>query len=282
MTQPIPSPPGLPFLGNMLDLRDEDNVPIHALERLADIYGPIFKISVLGQDQIIVSDGELFEELCDETRFSKVVAPALAKLSKGGAAGLFISEHESSPDWQQAHRILMPAFGPLAIEGMFDEMHDIAVQLILKWSRMGPDFRIPVTEDFTRLTLDTIALCAMGYRFNSFYQDTTHPFVVAMNNTLASKGRSILPETVQQFVYSAANAKLEADRQLQRDTAMQLVKERRENPTDKKDLLNAMINGKDPKTGEGMRDELITANMVTFLVAGNIITQAQARYHLTL
>jgi cytochrome P450/NADPH-cytochrome P450 reductase len=270
MDQSIPSPPGLPFLGNLLDMRDEEGVTIHALERLADIYGPIYRLHIRGHEQLVVSGGELFDELCDETRFCKVLSTGLANLNKSGeASGLFVSEHESSPDWQQAHRILMPALGPLAIEGMFDEMHDIASQLILKWSRMGSNFKIPVTEDFTRLTLDTIALCAMGYRFNSFYHDHMHPFVVAMNNTLGGGSRgSLLPETVQQFVYSAANAKLEADRQLQRDTAMQLVKDRRENPTERKDLLNAMINGKDPRTGEKMRDELITANMVSFLIAG--------------
>lgn len=38
------------------------------------------------------------------------------------------------------------------------EMHDIANQLILKWARYGPDHDINVTDDFTRLTLDSIAL----------------------------------------------------------------------------------------------------------------------------
>jgi cytochrome P450/NADPH-cytochrome P450 reductase len=37
---------------------------------------------------------------------------------------------------------------------------------------------------------------------------------------------------------------------------------------EKKDLLNAMIHGVDPKTGEKLRDELIIAQMITFLIAG--------------
>ena len=41
---------------------------------------------------------------------------------------------------------------------MFDEMHDIASQLVVKWARFGPKEKINVTEDFTRLTLDSIAL----------------------------------------------------------------------------------------------------------------------------
>ena len=37
-------------------------------------------------------------------------------------------------------------------------MHDIASQLVSKWARYGPENKIPVAEDFTRLTLDSIAL----------------------------------------------------------------------------------------------------------------------------
>ena len=73
----------------------------------------------------------------------------------------------------------MPAFGPLGIRGMFDQMLDIADQMLLRWERFGPDNVIEVTEDMTRLTLDTIALCAFDYRFNSFYQREMHPFVGA-------------------------------------------------------------------------------------------------------
>lgn len=147
-------------------------------------------------------------------------------------------------------------------------MHDIASQLVLKWARLGPEYRIPVADDFTRLTLDTIALCAMDYRFNSFYQDDMHPFVQAMMGVLSQgAARMSTPKIVQKFMVRK-NEQLKADAKYQRDIAEELVRRRRENPSDKKDLLNAMINGKDPKTGQGMRDELIAANMVTFLIAG--------------
>ena len=51
-----------------------------------------------------------------------------------------------------------------------------------------------------------------------------------------------------------------------------LVQFRVETPTDKRDLLNVMINSKDPRTGEVMRDEFISAKMITFLVAGHETT----------
>jgi len=54
--------------------------------------------------------------------------------------------------------LIEAAFGPLSIRSMFDEMHDIASQLVVKWARFGSKEKINVTDDFTRLTLDSIAL----------------------------------------------------------------------------------------------------------------------------
>ena len=94
-------------------------------------------------------------------------------------------------------------------------MYDIANQLVLLWARKGPDYKIAVTDDFTRLTLDTIALCAMDFRFNSFYQDEMHPFVAAMNTTLgAGSSRARIPGIIQKFMFSA-NEQLRASSQYQ-------------------------------------------------------------------
>lgn len=62
----------------------------------------------------------------------------------------------------------MPAFGTTAIREMFGDMLDIASQLLLKWERFGPEYIINPTEDFTRLTFDTIAFCSMSYRCVAF------------------------------------------------------------------------------------------------------------------
>lgn len=71
------------------------------------------------------------------------------------------SRGEEEENWGVAHRVLVSAFGPLAIRGMFDEMHEVVSQLALKWARQGSSARIDVGEDLTRLTLDTVALTSM-------------------------------------------------------------------------------------------------------------------------
>ena len=68
-------------------------------------------------------------------------------------------------------------------------MYDIATQLTMKWARQGPKVSIEAADDFTRLTLDTLALCTMGTRFNSFYTEQVHPFVDAMAGFLSGSGK---------------------------------------------------------------------------------------------
>lgn len=119
--------------------------------------GEIFKLSVVGNDRIYLSSYSLINEVFDETRFRKAVSAALKELRNVIGDGLF-SAYYGEHNWEVAHRVLMPAFGPLSIHSMFDEMHDIASQLVIKWARFGPAERIDVTSDFTRLALDSIAL----------------------------------------------------------------------------------------------------------------------------
>lgn len=167
---------------------------------------------------------------------------------------------------------------------MFPEMHDIASQLTMKWARHGPHTSIEVSEDFTRLALDTLALCAMDYRFNSFYHETMHPFIAAMGDFLSEcSTRNRRPSFAPNFLYRAANEKFFKDIKTMKETADAVIEARKENPTDRKDLLAAMLNGVDPQTGEKLSDANICDQLITFLIAGHETTSGMlsfAFYHL--
>lgn len=219
----------------------------------------------------------MLNELCDEKRFHKTVAEALGQLRNGVHDGLFTA-FDGEDNWMTAHRALVPAFGPLNISSMFDSMKDIASQLVMKWARHGNAHKIPVAEDFTRLTLDTLALCAMDFRFNSFYTEGMHPFVTAMVNFLKyAEVRAKRPTLLTPF-YSADEAKWQADIEYMRNLASELVQERRDHPREVKDLLNAMINGKDPQSGKHLPEQSIIDNMITFLIAGHETTSGMLSF----
>ena len=105
---------------------------------------------------------------------------------------------------------------PFSLQAMRDYMPtmvDIAEQLMDKWARLNPGEEVDVPADMTRLTLDTIALCGFGYRFNSFYRDTPHPFVEAMVRRADESQARVRQLPIQ------TRLKIRAQRQLDEDQA---------------------------------------------------------------
>lgn len=267
----IPQPRPDPLLKNLKDL--DPKGPIQGLMRLARTYGPIFRLNLPGGEIIVVSSQELVNELCDEHRFDKKVHPPLEHIRAFAGDGLFTA-YTQEPNWAKAHRILMPAFGPAAIRDMFDPMLDIAEQMLLRWERFGPQAIINVPDNMTRLTLDTIALCAFDERFNSFYQHEMHPFVHAMVEALAESGAQSRRLSIQNQLMVLTKRQYEGDIRYMHQFADELIAHRKQDPTaaTKHDLLNRMLQGRDPVTGEGLDDENIRYQMVTFLIAGHETT----------
>ena len=272
----IPQPESDPSTGKtgLLD----GNAPVQSLMRLARMYGPIFRLE-FPAPLIVVSSRELVDEVCDESRFDKRVAGALRNIRDFAGDGLFTARTDE-PNWAIAHRLLMPAFGPLGIRGMFAQMLDIADQMLLRWERFGPGNVIDVADDMTRMTLDTIGLCAFAFRFNSFYQRDLHPFVGAMVAALAEAGARARGSEAASTLLLSARRTYEDDLELMKKVADDVIAERKRNPTAaaNTDLLGIMLNGRDPVTGEGLSDENIRFQLVTFLIAGHETTSGMLSF----
>ncbi|KAG8730332.1 hypothetical protein FRC11_006965, partial [Ceratobasidium sp. 423] len=267
MTTPIPQPPAIPFLGNVADIDSE--LPTKSFTLLAKQYGEIFALNLLGKSVVAISSVKLAQEVLDEKRFHKAVGTALVEVRNLVSDGLFTAYHGET-NWGIAHRILMPAFGPLSIKGMFDDMFDVISQLVLKWERFGPEHEIDPTDDFTRLAFETM--------LNTFYTEGEPPFVKAMGDFLKECFlRSRRPTIVQALSYGS-NAKYAADMEIMNNLANKIVKDRKDHPSDKKDLLNAMLLGRDPQTGQGLSEENIKAQMLTFLIAGHETTSGMLSF----
>ncbi|KAI0356058.1 fatty acid hydroxylase [Trametes cingulata] len=269
MTTPIPSPPALPFLGHITQIDRE--IPQNTFDLLADQYGEIYQLNLITRTTIFVASYELQQELSNEKRFQKTVIGAMQQVRNSMGDGLFTA-YPGEENWGIAHRLLMPAFSTAKVRDMFDDMVDIASQMLTKWERFGPRHVIDPSEDFTRLAFDTITLCAMSYRLNTFYSEQTHPFVQAMADFLAECGRRAnRPPLVGAFMRSA-NAKYEEDMKTMNKLVNELIEDHKKNPTEKQDLLSIMLNGVDHKTGKKLSDDSIRKNLLTFLVAGHETT----------
>jgi cytochrome P450/NADPH-cytochrome P450 reductase len=268
----IPGPAPKPLIGNARDI--DTTRTLESVIELARRFGPIFRLKVPGSaDRIIVSGSDLVAEVCDPERFDKLVTGGLSEVRRDPeSAGLFTAE-TSNPLWQRAHNILLPSFSRQGLGEYHPMMVDLAQQMMDKWSRLNPGETVDVSDDMTRLTLDTIALCGFGYRFNSFYRETEHPFVAAMVRTLGEA------QTRSRQLPVARRLRIRAGRQMAADNAYMervvdeiIAARRRDRDGGHHDLLDAMLSGVDRQSGERLPDVNIRAQCITFLIAGHETT----------
>jgi cytochrome P450/NADPH-cytochrome P450 reductase len=267
----IPQPKPHFLLGNAPDIDPHNSV--ESMMRLARENGPIFRLKVPGSEFIVATSQAIVNELCDEQRFDKRLSRPLALQREVTGPTLFTSSTQEA-DWQRGHRILQPGFGALVLRSMFEPMWDIAEQLLLKWERLPEGTPIDVADDMTRLTLDTIALCGYGYRFNSFYSETLHPFVRAMMRQFReTSARLRRPALLTRLMILNERQRAEDTATMRGMADALLARHKQTGPRPgHKDLIDLMLTGRDPKTGEALSDTFIAGQIVGFLVAGHETT----------
>ncbi|KSU63161.1 NADPH--cytochrome reductase [[Bacillus] enclensis] len=266
----IPQPKTYGPLGH-LPLIDKDN-PTLSFMKLAEEQGPIFRLQTPSSSTILVSGHELVREVCDQSRFDKSIEGALEKVRAFGGDGLFTSRTDEK-NWSKAHNILMPTFSQRAMKDYHDMMVDIGVQLVQKWARLNPNEEIDVPEDMTRLTLDTIGLCGFNYRFNSFYRESPHPFIISMVRAMDEAMHQLQRLDIQDKLMVRTKRQYKHDIQTMFSMVDNIIAERKANGSqEENDLLSRMLNVKDPETGENLDDENIRYQIITFLIAGHETT----------
>lgn len=275
---PIPTPPRIPVLGNLLQL-PSGRLTQH-LMGVAPQFDGIFAIDFAGLRVPFVTSAALTAELCDEKRFRKTIKPPLSILRALAGDGLFTA-HTDEPNWGKAHRVLVPAFAQRARRAYFDAMLDVAQQLVDKWTRSAGQ-PIEVSDDMTRLTLDTIALCGFGYRFGSFEQTTLHPFLQAMGRVLDETMGRLTRHPWLTRTRWLANRRYDQDIAQMHALVDDVIRARRAQPAQSRDLLGLMLEAVDPVTKERLDDANIRYQVITFLIAGHETTSGLLSFVLRL
>jgi cytochrome P450/NADPH-cytochrome P450 reductase len=267
-TVAIPTPPRRPLVGNLLQVPRERFVQYATAQ--APRFDGVFALDLAGPRAIFAYAPDVVAELCDEARFRKVVVPPLSYIRAAAGDGLFTA-HSDEPNWAKAHRVLMPAFSLRSMRTYFPAMLEIAQELVTSWEgRQGED--LEVTDDMTRLTLDTIALTGFGQRFRSFRQPELHPFLAAMGRALEEAQARItrLPKTRR--LYAKQQRQFDADVAAMHAVVDDVIAARRASGETVGDLLDLMLAAVDPQTGERLDDVNVRYQILTFLIAGHETT----------
>ncbi|KAJ1325466.1 NADPH-cytochrome P450 reductase [Microdochium nivale] len=291
MSTPIPQPPGVPILGNIRDVNPNNTWA--SLKGLAEKYGEIFQIKVLGHTIVFVASAALAAELCDEKRFRKYVGGPIVEIRYAVSDSLFTAyDHEKS--WGVAHRIVGPHLSRAAVSGgdesnginMVAEMDGIVSELFAKWAALdvpgdeatngsgkssGSGNSVLLFGELNRLNLETTTYTLYGHRLNQLSTTVEHPMLKAMEDiTSESMKRPNRPGFLNWLVYGG---KFKKATKVMREYATEIVARRKSDggaqADERKDLLHAIMHAKDPETGIGFNDSQVIDNVVTMPIGSS-------------
>ncbi|OAA69143.1 Cytochrome P450 [Cordyceps fumosorosea ARSEF 2679] len=266
MAQPIPQPKGVPLLGNIFDIKPSNTWT--SLKALAEEHGEIFQVKILGKTIVFVASAALAEEVCDEKRFRKFVGGPIVEIRAAVHDSLFTAYASEEAVWGVAHRILAPHMSPDAIaRWCHPEMRDAAQELLDLWTkRCDGGLVMEPFEQLARLELETMTRALYGQRLGAL-TGPRHPMLRAMEEaTSEAVMRPARPALVNALLYGR---KFRAAVAVLREWAEGVVRHRRENPTDREDMLASMLAAKDPQTGRGLSESQVIDEVVTMPVGSS-------------
>jgi len=250
--------PQIPVKPSHNEAEEEDLVS--RLMHLAHTYGPVFQLNLPQRQWVITANYPLANELCDEQRFFKKDLPFRAVRQVVPTSIFAVSTTE--PVWSKAHRVLLPLFSRQALQAYLPKMWEATMSMVYKWERLNPDEEITVYSDMVRITSDIIGSCCLDYHFQSFYRETPHPLIQALMRTV--EGAIFREQDAAQWKTDAAYL---------RQMVAEIIHQHRVNRTRANDvMLDQLLEGVDPQTGEKLTDEELEDQVITLLFAGHITT----------
>lgn len=194
----------------------------------------------------------------------RILAPGLGR-------GLLTADGE---DWRLQRRILAPLFTPRVVGGFFPAMVEAADRLVRRWQRR-PDGRVvDASLEMTRITLDVLERTI----FTQGVARDPDALARAISRYFEGIGRldpmdifgwpGWIPRIGQLRARPAIRYFEELVDELIGARKALIV---RGEPAPQ-DLLSLLLKASDPETGQGLSDEDVRANIVTFIGAGHETT----------
>lgn len=266
----VPGPPVLPVVGSLPWVYSCEGI-VRGMVALGERFRRegLFRLGLPdGRRRLFVVSAAIASEVCDDSRWEKVLDGPLVRIREFTRDGLFTAyDHEEN--WHRAHRILTPGFTAAAMARFFPAMREVVEELLEHWRRAtGP---VDVVGDMTRLTLDTISLCGFGHRFRSFSSLELAPFLQSLGRALQETVDGLQRLKVFPIYEAYKQRRFAADIADMYTVVDAVIAERRrlDPAVWPRDLLSLMLVEADPKTGERLSDANIRHQILTFLIAGH-------------
>ena len=164
----LPGPPGIPVLGNVLQLQRER---MHqTLEDWNRRYGPIFRMRIAAREIAVFSDPQLIGAvLRDRPEGFRRTRRVEMAAREAGFDGLFSANDER---WRRQRPMVLHGLDPTHVKAFFPTLVKVTGRLARRWQRAADGaVAIDLQADLMRYTVDVTAGLAFGTDMNTLESD---------------------------------------------------------------------------------------------------------------
>ncbi len=262
---PFPSPPGPGRYIPYGDLQAMRRSPLLALARIAQRYGDLFQYPVGFWTIYVVSDPAGVQQVLQENSRNYSKATFQYNL-----LGLVAGQGLLSSDgafWLRQRRLMQPAFHRDRLAGLARLTTDATTAMLRRWDAVAARGEaLNIDGEMMRLTLEIVgkALFSVDLAHDA---DALSRAALATLDHIAHRARSPLAfppkvPTPRNRAFMAAIHTLDG-------AIFDLIARRRRDPDAADDLLAMLMLARDADTGEGMSDQQLRDEIITFLIAGH-------------
>jgi cytochrome P450 len=260
-------PPG-PRGYALLKLSEFQHQPIEYLGHLWQEYGDLVRLPIMpGLTFCLAAHPDHAEHILSQHQH-RYGRPDLFLKSMGlmQGQGLFSSE---GAVWLKQRRLMQPAFRQQQIIQLQAVMLSCVESLLREWEEKPAGEVIDIAAEMTRLTLKIVSLTL----FSVDISDESNQLAQATRTGLEYVYyRMMTPLALPVWIPTSGTLKFrQAKRTLDR-TVLEIIQSRRQNPTDRVDLLDLLLDCRDEDTGEGMSDRELQDQIITLINAGHETT----------
>ena len=255
----IPSLPGLPLLGNLLDFR-KDRL---ALQDRAQRLGPIARMSLGPIPIYTITDADLAHQVLVEEADAYKKSAGLRFMEPLLGNGLLTSEFDTH---KRNRKLLAPAFAPKRTATYGAVMVEETVKQIAGW-RAGA--QIDLAEEMMEMTLAIAGKTLFGADVRGDARVVAEALEMAMRAQLANLTSPI------QLGYEWP---LPRHRKMRKAVGMldeivyRMIADGRRLGTDRGDVLSMLLLARDEQDGTGFTDKQVRDEVMTLLLAGHETT----------
>ena len=261
----IPGPRGLEVLSTIFRFQRE---PLTTLSDLTHRYGDIIRYRYGPFSVVLLNHPEAVQRALQDNHlnYGKKNSPFYKMMRHFLGDGLVTSDGDF---WRRQRRLAQPAFQRKRLEALAPLMIRCTRDMLDDWRRLEARATLNVADEMMKLTLRIVGLALFSLDMSAETRAIAHCLEV-LQGQMTQRFQSLLPlppvlPTRRDRAFREARRRLD-------EIALQIVQERRSRSQRPDDLLTALLEARDPESGESMSDRQLCDELITFLLAGHETT----------